>query len=195
MLERVPRFNVRKRVFASVPDADAVLADLNEPVTKASLTFRPGADDKLAPAEPECSIRQRPRTIEGALEYLDTRILSRRAGGFDKLLYLASFRDLTSGVYVDNSLTTVFGPELAAEAMTRAHRIVFHRILDAPFAVTIEEFRTYLAQLPVPAEPVIRTWRNLRICRTLIPNDAESREVVLFECLMDVVLGASEGQA
>ncbi len=178
-----------------MPDADSVLKDLIEPATKASITFRPGLDHRLMPAEPEFSIRQRPRTIESALEYLDTRILSRRAGGFDQLLYLASFRDLTSGVYLDNSLTTDFGPELAAEAMKRAHRSVFHRILDAPFAVTIEEFRKYLTQLPVPAESVIRTWRNLRICRTLIPNDAESREVVLFECLMDVVLGASEGQA
>src|SRR5260221_300104 len=108
MAERVPRFNVRKRVFTSMPDADSALAGLSQPATKASLTFRPGPDHKLAPAEPEFSIRQRPRTIESALDYLDTRILSRRAGGFDKLLYLASFRDLTSGIYVENSLTTVF---------------------------------------------------------------------------------------
>src|SRR5258708_19621394 len=140
------------------------------------------------PAEPEFSIRQRPRTIESALEYLDTRILSRRAGGFDQLLYLASFGDLTSGVYLDNSLTTVFGPELAAEAMKRAHRSVFHRILDAPFAVTIEEFRKYLTQLPVPAESVIRTWRNLRICRTLIPNDPQTRATLLSHTFMQFIL-------
>ena len=190
MAGRPRRFNLRKLVFTSTSETDSAFS--KTPPIKASLTLRPDAEFRLEPGEPELSIRQRPQTVESALDYLETRILARRTGDFDQLLYLASFRDLASGAYLHNSLAADFGADLATEAMRQAHRRVFHRVLQAPFAVLIEEFETYLGSLPAPAESVIELWKNLRVCRTLIPNDAERCEVSLFESLMDVVLGASE---
>jgi hypothetical protein len=69
-------------------------------------------------------------------------------GAFERLAYLFSLRDLSSGRYLHDRLAVIYGSERVDEVLARCHEEVFERLLEMPLNSQREDLRRYLSALP-----------------------------------------------
>jgi hypothetical protein len=67
---------------------------------------------------------------------------------FQRLAYLFSLRDASSGRYVHDRLATIYGAERVDEVVANCHEEVFERLLEMPLHSQQEDLRQYLSSLP-----------------------------------------------
>ncbi len=69
-------------------------------------------------------------------------------GAFQRLAYLSSQRDPSSGKYLHDLLSGIYGPERVDEVLARCHEEVFERLLEMPLNSQQEDLRRHLSSLP-----------------------------------------------
>lgn len=69
-------------------------------------------------------------------------------GAFQRLVYLFSLRDPSSGRYLHERLSAIYGPERVDEVLASCHEEVFERLLEMPLNSQREDLRRHLSSLP-----------------------------------------------
>jgi len=96
------------------------------------------------------------------------RSLQQVDGYLAKLIYLASCRDYTSGVYRHDGLAFRASEQLAHEVMAASHREVFGEALRLPLAAWVQELKHYLQSTSIPTD-CLRIWQEVRPYQVAIP--------------------------
>lgn len=107
--------------------------------------------------------------IEPAVRDLRNRTLARLPGDFSRLVYLASSRDLSNGLYSHDGLAFHFGETVVSKAMAACHREIFDRLVFCSLEELIEEVESYISSTHERSEEVLKTWENLQSYRVTIP--------------------------
>jgi hypothetical protein len=79
---------------------------------------------------------------------LTVHYLEPMAGMYERLAYIASLRDPSTGLYSHPRLSAVFGEESVNRALSGCHEELFERLLESPLSHQEEDLRGYLDTLP-----------------------------------------------
>jgi hypothetical protein len=97
---------------------------------------------------------------------------------FERLAFLCSLRDATSGKYVHEGLAAHYGVEAVDEVLGNCHEEVFERLLETRLAFQQEELRKYLSSLQGSLEENVKQCQEAS-CKW-IPPQAPSYLTELF---------------
>jgi hypothetical protein len=138
-----------------------------------------------------------------AVEDLWKHTLSRIPSVYGRLAYLASLRDLNSGIYRHHGLSAAFGREESYKALQASHEQAFAEWLQLSLAAQHQDLMAYVATLEDPRQVVVTHWLRAKVYRTQPPASARKMERDLFardlEALLETVrnglAGAEPGPA
>jgi len=102
-------------------------------------------------------------------EDLTERTLAAIPSEYGKLIYLASLRDVASGMYRHEGLEALYSAGSVQEALLHAHREVCSRIMEMPLATQEEDLLICWKGFDVEAEGLIGNWKESEAYRTLMP--------------------------
>ncbi len=127
--------------------------------------------------------------------------LSRIPTTMGRLGYLASLRDLNSGIYRHHGLSTVFGRDESFKAMRESHEQMFVEWMGLPIKAKLDDLTRCLddaAEAPQnPPSAVAERWLRSRIYRTYVPDAAGDLERDLFcadfEALLEITKNSGAG--
>jgi len=91
-------------------------------------------------------------------------------GLFARLSYLASLRDLSSGRYEHDGLSSLYREEAIQQALQLCHEQIFERILESPLASQHEDLRGCLAGMEGGLSGAALHWRRIESYRVLVPE-------------------------
>jgi hypothetical protein len=69
-------------------------------------------------------------------------------GAYQRLAYLFSLREPSSGKYVHDRLAAVYGVEPVDQVLAHCHEEVFERLLEMPLNAQGEDLRRHISSLP-----------------------------------------------
>lgn len=95
---------------------------------------------------------------------LTVQYLEPLCGDYERLIYLASLRNPSSGVYVHERLAAVFGADRVGEVLAHCHEEIFERLLESPLSSQEADLLNYLRSLSGDRE------QNRRSCRANAPG-------------------------
>lgn len=95
---------------------------------------------------------------------LTVQYLEPLCGDYERLVYLASLRDRSSGVYAHERLAAVFAGDRVGEVLAHCHEEIFERLLESPLSSQEKDLLNYLHSLPGDRE------QNLLSCRANAPG-------------------------
>lgn len=85
-------------------------------------------------------------------------------GCYQRLAYLASLRDVSSGRYVHDALASFYGAEAVDRVVAHCHEEIFERLLEMPLNAQEQELRAHLSSLPGDFA------ENIACCKTTCGN-------------------------
>jgi len=118
--------------------------------------------------------------LEPAITDLRNRTLARLPGDFNRLVYLASSRDLSTGRYSHDGLAFHFSETVASKAMAACHTEIFDRLLFCSLEELIVELRKYISSTEIRPGDVLRSWKHLGSYRVTIPSDCDKLAAEIF---------------
>jgi hypothetical protein len=125
-------------------------------------------------------------------EDLTERTLAGIPSEYGKLIYLASLRDLASGVYRHEGLEALYSAGSVRESLLQAHREVCGRILEMPLAMQEKDLRSCWRGFESDSEEVIGNWKESEAYRTLIPFGLPDYMRTLFCSNIETLLAVLE---
>lgn len=116
---------------------------------------------------------------------------------FERLVYLATLRDVHTGRYLHEGWQTCSSPEEVHATVREAHRIAFEAVLDMPLAAVARNLRTHFQSLGETDESgVARRWLEMEPYREMIPEGSSrvSRKFFISQlrCALEVLLYAPQ---
>ncbi len=109
---------------------------------------------------------------------LTTHYLEPLNGVFERLSYVASLRDPSTGIYRHERLGVIYGDRPVNEAIAKSHEEIFERLLELPLAQQESEFLIYLTSWPGGKEQGLQRVEDSR--KSWIPPGAPSYLKELF---------------
>jgi hypothetical protein len=106
---------------------------------------------------------------------------------FGRLVYISSLRDSTRGSYCHPAICGAFGCELADWALRMAHRDMFRSWLSLSLARQHSELQDFLAGVGCADAALSRSWLEEVAVDGLVPPEAGSHELLLFQSDLDVL--------
>lgn len=119
-------------------------------------------------------------TVDEAVQDMEFRSLQHLAGGFARLVYLASTRDLNTGQYFHEGLTSRYSETVAAKALAQCHRQVFRGMVESSLEDLVRELDRYVRSNPAGPEVVLNAWGTLEPFYVVPPAGCESLARALF---------------
>jgi len=114
---------------------------------------------------------------------------------YGRLAYLASLRDLNSGVYRHHGLAATFGRDESARALRESHEQVFREWLRLSLAEKSRDLSDYLNNLEDPKVLVLSHWTKSKSYRNQAPSSVDEAEKLYFysdlEALLAIAVNAS----
>jgi hypothetical protein len=92
---------------------------------------------------------------------LTANYLEPLSGAYQRLAYLFSLREASSGRYVHDRLAAVYGVEPVDQVLAQCHEEVFERLLEMPLSAQEEDLRGHVNSLPGSLE------ENVNRCRAI----------------------------
>ena len=99
-------------------------------------------------------------------------------GAYQRLAYLFSLRDPSSGRYMQDRLGSTYGSERVDEILASCHEEVFERLLEMPLNLQEEDLRRHLNSLPGPFRENVNRCRET--AKSWVPPQAPSYLKELF---------------
>src|SRR5260370_15496326 len=130
--------------------------------------------------------------IEPAVTDLRNRTIARLHGGFSRIVYLASSRDLNTGHYSHDGLAFHFSESVASKAMAVCHAEIFDRILYCSLEELIEELQGYISSTAERPGDVLQSWKHLGSYRVTIPSECDELEAEVFLSNVRIALAILE---
>lgn len=143
-----------------------------------------------------------PRFRKSALERsaagdLWKHTLSQIPTAYGRLSYLASLRDINSGIYRHHGLAAMFGREESSKALRESHEESFREWLNLPLRDKKHDLMQYFAGLDDPMNIVVEHLADSGIYRHQIPARARKMEQRLFttdlEALLETIRNGMDG--
>lgn len=125
-------------------------------------------------------------------EDLTERTLAAISSEYGRLIYLASLRDLASGMYRHEGLEALYSAGSVQEALTQAHREVCSRIMEMPLSVQEKDLLNCWKGFDVEAEGLIGNWKESEAYRTLMPFGLPDYMRTLFCSNIETLLSVFE---
>jgi hypothetical protein len=125
-------------------------------------------------------------------EDLTERTLASISSEYGKLIYLASLRDLASGVYRHEGLEALYSAGSMQEALLQAHREVCGRIMEMPLALQEKDLLSCWQGFEADAEGIIGNWKESEAYRTLMPFGLPDFMRTLFCSNIETLLSVFE---
>jgi hypothetical protein len=126
--------------------------------------------------------------------------LSRIPTMMGRLAYLASLRDVSSGIYRHHGLSKVYGRDESFKAMRESHEQTFVEWMGLHIRVKLDDLTRCLADAADPENTpcdVAEGWLRSRIYRTYVPDAARDLERDLFcadlEALLEITKNSAVG--
>jgi hypothetical protein len=106
--------------------------------------------------------------------------LSAIPGMFARLIYLASLRDLSSGLYQHAGLEAIYPKRAVQQALAKCHEELFEKLLEMPLQAQQDDLRKCLEGMEAGLLPAIENWQTLESYRVLIPAESPDYLRTLF---------------
>jgi len=133
--------------------------------------------------------RFRKNALEGSAEEdLWKRTLSQIPTLYGRLSYLASLRDLNSGIYRHHGLAAMFGREKSNRALRESHEEVFREWLNLLMREKKLDLARHFAGLEDPLSVVVEHMLSSRVYHGQVPASARNMERDLFCTDLEVLL-------
>jgi len=116
------------------------------------------------------------------------RTLSQIPSRFGRLVYLASLRNVNTGVYEHHGLALLFSPERSNKALRISHLTCCRDWLKLPLAEQLADLRQYLASQPSQAAEIIENWCDYSYWKSILPASIRGAERELYLAEVDVLL-------
>ena len=126
--------------------------------------------------------------LKGVTQEIWARTLARIPTTIGRLVYLASLRDDTTGLYRDPGLDGQCSEAEAGLVLRVLHEEVFQTWLSFSLQDQNEDLEQYLQSLAGQTSPDLETWLTLPPYMTLIPASAEISERELYELDLKIFL-------
>ncbi len=123
------------------------------------------------------------------IEDFTKRTLAAISGDFARLLYVSSLRDLASGRYLHEGLSTVYPEAAVQQALAHCHEELFARILEMSLAQQEPDLRACLGNLEGEFPNIVARWQELQSYRLLMPTGVPSYLQDLFCSNLRALLG------
>jgi len=88
------------------------------------------------------------KTQQQILFDLTANYLEPLGSACQRLAYLSSLRDPSSGKFIHGGLTAVYGAESVDKVVACCHEEMFERLLEMPLSAQQQDLRGYLCSLP-----------------------------------------------
>jgi hypothetical protein len=125
-------------------------------------------------------------------EDLTERTLAAISSEYGKLIYLASLRDVASGMYRHEGLEALYSTGSVQEALLHAHREVCSRIMEMPLGTQEVDLLTCWKGFDIDAEGLIGNWKESEAYRTLMPFGLPDYMRTLFCSNIETLLSVFE---
>jgi len=125
-------------------------------------------------------------------EDLAERTLAGISSEYGKLLYLASLRDLASGVYRHEGLEALYSAGSVQEALLQAHLEICGRVMEMPLERQEMDLLSCWMGFEVDSEALIVNWKESEAYRMLIPFGLPDYMRTLFCSNIETLLAISE---
>ncbi|MBS1867828.1 MAG: hypothetical protein JSS69_18100 [Acidobacteria bacterium] len=129
---------------------------------------------------PFAEIESMAERISFARQDLRDRTLNKITIPVERLVYLASLRDYSTGRYYHDGLAMLFSQEVAGEALRREHMETFNELARTPLQILVEQLNYYLNSLNQDHTESLRTWESLEPYRVVAPVGADELTVRIF---------------
>ena len=116
------------------------------------------------------------------------RTLSQIPSRFGRIVYLASLRNPSTGVYEHYGLASLFGPERSNKALRISHLTCCRDWLKQPLAEQMADLRRHLDSQPSQAPEIIENWRQYSYWKSILPPSIRGAERELYLAEVDVLL-------
>jgi hypothetical protein len=126
--------------------------------------------------------------LRGVTQEIWARTLARIPTTIGRLVYLASLRDETTGLYRDPELDGHCSEAEADLVLRVLHEEAFQTWLSFSLQDQNEDLEQYLQSLAGQTSPDLETWLTLPPYMTLIPASAEISERELYELDLKIFL-------
>jgi len=91
---------------------------------------------------------------------LTVQYLEPLTGDYERLVYLASLRNPSSGDYTHERLAAVYGADRVGEVLAYCHEEIFERLLESPLASQETDLLNYLQSLHGEKEQILQFCRE-----------------------------------
>jgi hypothetical protein len=107
--------------------------------------------------------------IRRLTEDLTERTLAGISSEYGKLIYLASLRDLASGIYRHEGLEALYSAGAVQESLLHAHREVCGRIMEMSLVRQERDLLSCWHGFEADPQGLVENWRESEAYRTLMP--------------------------
>lgn len=106
---------------------------------------------------------------ERVIEDFTSRTLAAIPSQFGRLLYVACLRDLGTGRYIHEGLTTVYPKEAVQQALAFCHQQLYAKILETPLEQQEWDLQACVESLEGDFGEIIERWQEVEFYRLLAP--------------------------
>ena len=119
-------------------------------------------------------------SVSSARRDLHDRTLRKIAVPLERMVYLGSLRDYSSGRYYHDGLAMRFSEKIAAEALKQEHIEVFLELAHSSLQSLVDQLSRYLDSTQEDRSESLRTWEHLEPYRVIVPLGADRVAIRLF---------------
>lgn len=112
--------------------------------------------------------------VRDAADDLRCRTLSGMPRALDRMIYLASTRDYNTGMYHHDGLASVFGDEVACEALATCHREAFEQLVCTSLKDLVDQIEAYRISARTSPDEFIAAWKRLEPYRVAVPVETHT---------------------
>ena len=123
------------------------------------------------------------------IEDFTTRTLAAIPSEFGRLVYVASLRDLASGGYVHEGLSTIYPEEAVQQALAHCHEELFTKTLETPLEQQEWDLRACLGGMEGNFWEVVARWQESEFYRLFVPEGEPDYLRTLFCSNLRALLG------
>ena len=132
--------------------------------------------------------------VQQAANDLRGRTLVKIQRPLDRLIYLASTRDYSTGIYHHDGLALKYGAAVACEALADCHREAFQDLLACSVKDLVCQVEEYMRAAGINTGEFLTSWKKLEPYRVAVPVETEPLSGDFLFCNLRAALAILEAR-